>query len=284
MCFPFFVVFVLVFLFSFRVLLCVAPRRVSTLSDRCRVGVFCCVVSFVRRFRPSCFFSPFACCCVWRPDACSHFQVVLCVAPQLSFSCLFSGEGRGFDSKSVTDTRATTDKNDPFLNMGFKHGKKWVDKNGAKCNTGLGRIIQNTRVPWCGFSGLHGAVFSVRRRKQEERNTSRPKVEQARRRFKAEPCSFMSQQKGGGQPRPLGSIGLYRAIGLKSCIRSNRGISPQTRILQWTRIRNARFCLSPKNRRGETAVGDGDAVLPKGKPWSFMSQQEGGGPTGHSEG
>ena len=41
---------------------------------------------------------------------------------------LFSGEGRGFESKSVTDTRATTGKNDPFLNMGFKHGTKWVDK------------------------------------------------------------------------------------------------------------------------------------------------------------
>ena len=45
---------------------------------------------------------------------------------------LFSAEG--FESESVTDT---TDKNDPFLNMGFKHGKKWVDKNGAKCNMGL---------------------------------------------------------------------------------------------------------------------------------------------------
>ena len=60
-------------------------------------------------------------------------------------SIFFSGKGRGFESKSVTDTRATTDKNDPFLNMGFKHGKKWVDKNGAKCNMGFGRITQNTR-------------------------------------------------------------------------------------------------------------------------------------------
>ena len=42
------------------------------------------------------------------------------------------------------DTRATTDKNDPFLNMGFKHGKKWVDKNGAKCNMGFGRVTKNT--------------------------------------------------------------------------------------------------------------------------------------------
>ena len=56
---------------------------------------------------------------------------------------LFSTEGRGFESKSVTDTRATTDKNDPFLNMGFKHGKKWVDKNGAKCNMEFGRITKN---------------------------------------------------------------------------------------------------------------------------------------------
>ena len=58
---------------------------------------------------------------------------------------LFSGEAREFESKSVTDTRATTDKNDPFLNMGFKHGKKWVDKNGAKCNMRFGRITKNTR-------------------------------------------------------------------------------------------------------------------------------------------
>ena len=63
---------------------------------------------------------------------------------------LFSAEGRGFESKSATDTRVTTDKNDPFLNMGFKHGKKWVDKNGAKCNVGFGRITKNTRVSQSG--------------------------------------------------------------------------------------------------------------------------------------
>ena len=52
---------------------------------------------------------------------------------------------RGGDSNlKVSQTRATTDKNDPFLNMGFKHGKKWVDKNGAKCNMGFGRITKNT--------------------------------------------------------------------------------------------------------------------------------------------
>ena len=56
------------------------------------------------------------------------------------FDFFFSAEGRGFESKSVTDTRATTDKNDPFLNMGFKHGKKWVDKHGAKCNMGFVKI------------------------------------------------------------------------------------------------------------------------------------------------
>ena len=57
---------------------------------------------------------------------------------------LSSAEGRGFETKSVTDTRATTDKNDPFLNMGFKHGKKWVNKNGAKCNMEFGCITKNT--------------------------------------------------------------------------------------------------------------------------------------------
>ena len=40
--------------------------------------------------------------------------------------------------------RATTDKNDPFLNTGFKHGKRWVDKNGAKCNMGFGRTTKKT--------------------------------------------------------------------------------------------------------------------------------------------
>ena len=57
---------------------------------------------------------------------------------------LFSAEGRGFESKSVTDARATTDKNDPFLNMRFKHGKKWVDKNGAKRDMEFGRITKTT--------------------------------------------------------------------------------------------------------------------------------------------
>ena len=56
---------------------------------------------------------------------------------------LFSAEERGFESESVTDTRATTDKKDPFFNMGFKHGK-WVDKNGAKCSMGFGRVTKNT--------------------------------------------------------------------------------------------------------------------------------------------
>ena len=51
---------------------------------------------------------------------------------------------RGVAGIRVTDTRATTDKNDPFLNMWFKHGKQWVDKNGAKCNMGFGRITKNT--------------------------------------------------------------------------------------------------------------------------------------------
>ena len=37
-----------------------------------------------------------------------------------------------------------TDKNGPFLKMVFKHGKKWVDTNGAKCNMGFGRITKNT--------------------------------------------------------------------------------------------------------------------------------------------
>ena len=41
-----------------------------------------------------------------------------------------------FESKSVTDTRATTDKNDPFLNVGFKHG--WVDKMGQNATWGSG--------------------------------------------------------------------------------------------------------------------------------------------------
>ena len=34
------------------------------------------------------------------------------------------------------DTRATTDENDPFLNAGFKHGKKWVEKMGQNATWG----------------------------------------------------------------------------------------------------------------------------------------------------
>ena len=50
---------------------------------------------------------------------------------------IFSEEGRGFETKRVTDTRATTDKNDPFLNVGFKHGKKWT-KMGQNAIRGSG--------------------------------------------------------------------------------------------------------------------------------------------------
>ena len=50
---------------------------------------------------------------------------------------LFPREARGFESKSVIDTRVTMDKYDPFLNMGFKHGKKWVDKNWGKMQHGV---------------------------------------------------------------------------------------------------------------------------------------------------
>ena len=46
-------------------------------------------------------------------------------------------------SERVTDTGVTTDNNDPFLNMGFEHGTKWV-KNGAKCNMEFGRT---TKIP-----------------------------------------------------------------------------------------------------------------------------------------
>ena len=42
---------------------------------------------------------------------------------------LFFREGDGFETECVTNTKATTDENDPFLHMGFKHGIKWVDKN-----------------------------------------------------------------------------------------------------------------------------------------------------------
>ena len=57
---------------------------------------------------------------------------------------------RGGDSNlnvSQTQGRRRT-KMTHFLNMGFKHGKKWVDKNGAKCNMGFGRITKNTPC-WC---------------------------------------------------------------------------------------------------------------------------------------
>ena len=64
-------------------------------------------------------------------------------------SIFFPRRGGDSNLKVSQTTRATTDKNDPFLNMGFKHGKKWVDKNGAKCNMGFGRITNNTPRTSC---------------------------------------------------------------------------------------------------------------------------------------
>ena len=58
---------------------------------------------------------------------------------------LFSGEGQGFESKSVTDTRATTDKNDPFLKCGSNRGKSGWTKIGAKCNMVFGRMTKNSQ-------------------------------------------------------------------------------------------------------------------------------------------
>ena len=49
---------------------------------------------------------------------------------------LFSGEEKD-SNLSVTDTRATMDKNDPFLNMRVTHGKKWVDKKWGKMQCGV---------------------------------------------------------------------------------------------------------------------------------------------------
>ena len=40
------------------------------------------------------------------------------------------------------------DGNDPFLNLVFfKHGKKWVDENGAKCNMGFQNCF--AKLPRC---------------------------------------------------------------------------------------------------------------------------------------
>ena len=36
--------------------------------------------------------------------------------------------------------------------MGFKHGKKWVDKNEAKCNMEFGHITKNTPTVFVGFN------------------------------------------------------------------------------------------------------------------------------------
>ena len=53
-------------------------------------------------------------------------------------SIFFPQRGGDSNLKVVTDTRATTDKNDPFLNMEFKHGKKWVDKMEQNATWGSG--------------------------------------------------------------------------------------------------------------------------------------------------
>ena len=97
------------------------------------------------------------------------------------YNPFFPEEGRGgIETESATDTRATTDNNDPFLNTGFKHGKKWVDKNGANEIRGSGEKIK--KYPdfgqikfdlWCGVcvcvscvawvlvSRFHGVGFHV---------------------------------------------------------------------------------------------------------------------------
>ena len=52
-------------------------------------------------------------------------------------SIFFPGRREGFETKSFTDTRATSDKNDPFLTMGFKHGETWVDKKWGRMQYGV---------------------------------------------------------------------------------------------------------------------------------------------------
>ena len=56
-------------------------------------------------------------------------------------SIFFPGR-RGDESKSVTDTRATTDKNDPLLNMGFKHGKSGWTEMGQNAIWGSGKKLK----------------------------------------------------------------------------------------------------------------------------------------------
>ena len=56
--------------------------------------------------------------------------------------------------------RATTDKNEPFLKMGFRLAKSGWTKNGAKCNMGFGRITKNTpQKPRKRFLGAAGIAL-----------------------------------------------------------------------------------------------------------------------------
>ena len=57
---------------------------------------------------------------------------------------IFFWKGWGFESISVTDTRAKTDRNDPFLNRS-KHEKRWMDKKWAKCNMAFHKKIPARR-------------------------------------------------------------------------------------------------------------------------------------------
>ena len=58
---------------------------------------------------------------------------------------IFSPRRGGDSNLKVSQTQGRRrNKNDPFLKMGFKHGKKGVDKNGTKCNMGFGRVTKNT--------------------------------------------------------------------------------------------------------------------------------------------
>ena len=61
-------------------------------------------------------------------------------------SIFFPGRGEEFITESVTDTRKTTDKNDPFLSVWNNHGKKVGGQKWGKMQCGVSGMTKNTLV------------------------------------------------------------------------------------------------------------------------------------------
>ena len=142
----------LVFSLSFRVLFCVAPRRVFT----CRVAVasfLFAAVCFHSFAVPSlCFFSPLVCCCVWRPGACPHFLIAVA---SVSFAVLFSSFAVSVLRVPIFSFRVLCVAH----RVTFLGCCRVVSVPCAFLFLSVVAVVRFFRAPWCAFSQLRGALF-----------------------------------------------------------------------------------------------------------------------------